>query len=681
MKKIIYLAFAVLLSVSLQAQVDRSVQPKPGPAPKVNLGKPQSFELPNGLKVMVVENHKLPRVSFFLSLDNPPSLEGDLIGISDLTSALLGNGTSKIGKDEYNQKLDYYGASIVFRVGYVGGTTLSRYFPQVLGLVSQGVLDPLFTEEDLSKERVIALDALKSEEKSAQSIASRVRQTLVYGKNHPKGEAATEASINKVQLSDIQSYYKTRFVPQNAYMVVVGDVTLDEVKKLVIDDFASWKKTELPVSVYNEPVNLNATEINFVDVPNAVQSEISVNNVVTLKMTDSDYYAAILAGDILGGGANGRLFMNLREAHGWTYGSYSSISGDRRTTSFVASASVRNAVTDSAVVEILKEIELIRTTLPTQEELDLAKASMIGSFVMNVEKPETVARLSLKEKAQSLPADFYENYIKNIDAVTLEQVRDAAAKHILAQGTRIVVVGKASEVLTGLESLNIPIKYFDNYANPTTKPEEKVVDADVTVKSVLQKYIDAIGGQKALESVETIMYTAKSNIQGQELTMLKRETADGKSSQDMTVMGMTLLKSVFDGEKGYAEIQGNRQDMTADDIAELKYRGVFPELKMLNSETLVLDGIENIEGVDAYKLVDGDVAYFYAVDSGLKVGESLKKEVTPGQIVDQRGTYSDYKQVGDVKIPHKLAMNVGVEVVFTVEDVQLNTGVSADDFK
>lgn len=681
MKKIIYIALALLLSVSLQAQVDRSIQPKPGPAPKVNLGKPQTFELPNGLKVMVVENHKLPRVSFYLSLDNPPSLEGDLIGISDLTSSLLGNGTSKIAKDEYNQKLDYYGANIYFSIGYVGGTTLSRYFPQVLSLVSQGVLDPLFTQEDLEKERVITLDALKSEEKSAQSIARRVRQTLVFGKNHPKGEAVTEASINKINLNNIQDYYKTNFVPQNAYLVVVGDISFNEVKKLVTENFASWKKNTLPKSVYDEPVNLNETEINFVDVPNAVQSEISVTNVVTLKMTDPDYYAAILASDILGGGANGRLFLNLREAHGWTYGSYSNLNGDRRTTSFVASASVRNAVTDSAVVEILKEIDRIRTTVPTQEELDLAKASMIGGFVMNVEKPETVARLSLREKTQSLPANYYENHIKNIDAVTLEQVRDAATKYILSEGTRIVVVGKASEVLSGLENLNIPIKYFDNYANPTAKPEQKAVEGDVTVETILQKYIDAIGGQKALESVETITYTAKANIQGQELTLVKKETADGKSAQEMTAMGMTLLKSVFDGEKGYAEVQGTRQDMTASDISELKYRGVFPELKMLKSETLVLDGIENIDGVDAYKLVDGDVAYFYDIDSGLKVGESLKKEVTPGQVIDQRGTYTDYKQIGDVKIPHKLTMNVGVEVIFNVEDVQLNEGVSADDFK
>lgn len=680
MKKIIYIAFAVLLSVSLQAQVDRSVQPKPGPAPKVNLGKPQTFELPNGLKVMVVENHKLPRVSFYLSLDNPPSLEGDLKGVDNLTSSLLGNGTSKIRKDEYNQQLDYYGANIYFSLGYVGGSSLSRYFPQVLSLVSQGVLDPLFTEEDLEKERAITLDALKIEEKSAQSIARRLRQTLVFGKNHPKGEFITEESANKVTLADVKNNYKKYFVPENAYLVIVGDVKFDEVKKLVTKDFTAWKKGIASKSVYNEPVNLNKTEINFIDVPNAVQSEISVNNVVTLKMTDSDYYAAILASDILGGSANGRLFLNLREAHGWTYGSYSSMNGDRRTTSFTATASVRNAVTDSAVVEILKEIDRIRTTIPAQDELDLAKASIIGNFVMNAEKPETVARLSLREKTQSLPADFYENFIKNVDAVTLEQVRDAASKYILNEGTRIIIVGKASDILAGIENLNIPIKYFDNYGNLTDKPQEKAVDQNVTVENILRKYIDAIGGEEALQNVETLMYTAKANIQGQELTLVKKETADGKSAQEMTAMGMTLLKSVFDGQKGYAEVQGMRQDMTADDISELKYRGVFPELQMLNSKTLKLDGIENIEGVDAYKLVDGDIAYFYDINSGLKAGESLKKEVTPGQIIDQRGTYSDYKQVGDVKIPHKLTMNVGVEVVFNIDDVQVNTGVSPDDF-
>lgn len=681
MKKIIYIVFALALSTSLHAQIDRSVRPKPAEAPKINLGKPHSFELPNGLKVLVVENHKLPRVTFALTLDNPPSLEGSIKGVDYLASNMMGNGTSKIAKDDFNEKIDYYGASAYFGVNSIGGSSLAKYFPEVLTLVAQGGLDPLLTEDELNSERAKLLDGLKSQEKNAQSIAQQVRTTLLFGQQHPMGEVLTKETVNNVNLVDIENYYKNYFVPENAYLVIVGDVKLDEVKKLVIENFSSWKNSPITKDIYTEPVNLTKTEIDFVDVPNAVQSEIAVANLVDLKMTDPHYFAALLANDILGGGANGRLFLNLREKHGWTYGAYSSLSGSKRLSPFIATASVRNSVTDSAIVEMMNEVEKIRTTLPTQEELDLTKASYIGNFVMNAEKPETVAGFALREKTQSLPADFYENYIKNIDAVTLEDVQSVAKKYILDNGSRIVVVGKAEEVLPSLEQLGIQINYFDKYGNSTTKPEKKTVSNDVTVNNILSKYIEAIGGETALSQIKTLSYTAKAQIQGQELTLKKVETAEGKSLQMMEAMGMTMFKSVYNGETGYAEMQGQRQDMTPEDLAELKYKGVFPELKMLNSTTLKLAGVENINGIEAYKLVDGITSYYYDVNSGLKIAEGIKKEVQPGQEIEQSGTYSDYREIDGIKIPYKLTLNVGVDIELNVTDVKINEGVSDKDFE
>ncbi|PXV68828.1 putative Zn-dependent peptidase [Dysgonomonas alginatilytica] len=681
MKKIIYIVVALVISLSLQAQIDRSVQPKPGPAPTINLGKPQTFTLLNGLKVLVVENHKLPRVTFSLSLDNPPSVEGAIKGVDNLTSSLMGNGTSKISKDEYNEQLDFYGASIGFSVHNIGGTTLSKYFPEVLTLASKGALGPLFTEEELESERAKLLDNIKVQEKSASAIAARVQDVLLYGRNHPKGEYLTEESINKITLADVNKYYQQYFVPENAYLVIVGDVQFDEVKKLVTENFSSWKKASAPKSVYTEPVNLTETKIGFVDVPNAVQSEISVNNIVNLKMTDPDYFAALLANYILGGASDGYLFMNLREGHGWTYGAYSSLSGDKHTSDFSASAAVRNAVTDSALVEMLNEIKRIRTTLPTEKELELAKAKYVGNFVMNAEKPTTIASFALRERTQSLPADFFENYIKNIDAVTLEQVQAAAKKYFSDDAARIVIAGKASDVLPGLERLGIPVEFFDKYGNPTTRPEEKKVEEGVTVKDILAKYINAIGGEEALKAIKTLSYTSTASIQGQEITLLKKTTADGKSLQMITGMGMTLLKTVYDGKTGFVEVQGQRKDMSAEDLADLKYSAIFPELLMVQSSTIEVAGIENLNGADAYKLVDGSISYYYDVNSGLKIAEGVKKEVAPGQEVDQIGFYSDYREISGVKIPYKSTMNVGVEIELNVVDVKVNEGVSDTDFQ
>lgn len=681
MKKILYIAVALLISLSIQAQVDRSVQPHPGPAPKINLGKPQTFTLPNGLQVLVVENHKLPRATFSLVLDNPPSIEGTIKGVDNLTSSLMGNGTSKISKDEFNEMLDFYGTSVGFSVHSIGGTMLSKYFPEVLSLAAQGALDPLFTQEELESERAKLLDAIKVDEKSTSAISGRVRSVLLYGQNHPRGEYLTEESINKITLADINNYYQKYFVPENAYLVIVGDVKFDEVKKMVTENFSAWKKASPPKSIYNEPVNLTETRIGFVDVPNAVQSEISVNNIVNLKMTDPDYFAVLLANYILGGGSDGYLFMNLREGHGWTYGAYSGISADKYTTDFSATAAVRNAVTDSALVEMLKEVKRIRTTLPTAKELELAKAKYIGNFVMTAEKPQTVAGFALREKTQSLPADFYENYIKNIDAVTLEQVQAAAKKYFSDDVSRIVVAGKASEVLPGLEKLGIPIDFFDKYGNPTTKPEAKVIEPGVTAKSVLSKYINAIGGEEALKAIKTLSTTSKASIQGQEITLQKINTANGKSFQQIIGMGMTLMKTAYNGKTGFVEVQGQRKDMTDEELAEMKYSAIFPELLMINSPTIQLAGIDNLNGVDVYKLIDGDNTFYYDVNTGLKLGEGVKKEVAPGQEIDQLGFYSDYKEISGVKIPYSSTINVGMEVEFKVIDVKVNEGVVDADFE
>ncbi|MEN9919333.1 MAG: hypothetical protein RL662_1769, partial [Bacteroidota bacterium] len=439
MKKTIYILIALVMSVSLHAQIDRSKTPKSGPTPTINLQEADSFELPNGLKVFVVENHKLPRVTFTLSLDNPPIFKGNIKGIDHITSSMLGKGTTKIAKDEYNEQLDFYGASINFSVHNTSGAILSKYFSDVLELVAQGVLDPLFSYEELDSERAKLLDAIKANEKSTEAIASRVKDVLLYGKNHPKGEYISEETINNITFDDVKNYYKTYFVPENAYLVIVGDVNLDKVKKMVTENFASWQSGVAPKAVYEVAPSVSKTEIDFVDVPNAVQSQILISNTVNLKITDSDYFAAILANYILGGASDSYLFKSLREKHAWTYGAYSSIAGDKYTGDFVASAAVRNAVTDSAVVEMLKEIKKIRTKLPTSAELSLAKAKYIGAFVMQAQNPQTIARFALRQRTQRLTPDFYQNYIKSFTAVTLEQVRAAAQKYFSNDPTRIII--------------------------------------------------------------------------------------------------------------------------------------------------------------------------------------------------------------------------------------------------
>ena len=422
---------------------------------------------------MIVENHKLPRVTYNLAIDNAPFAEGNKKGADDLCSSLLGNGSKNIPKDAFNEEIDFLGASIDFSSHGAYASSLSKYANRILELMADGSLNPIFTQVEFDKEKAKLSENIKAEEKSVPSIANRVTDALAFGKNHPAGEYVSEETLKNVTLADVQANYNNYFVPENAYLVIIGDIKYTNIKPIVEKLFGKWKKSSTPKLTYAAPINVPFTQINFVDVPNAVQSEISLVNTVNLKMSDPDFFPAIIATNILGGDFNSYLNMNLREKHGWTYGASAAIGSGKYVSKLKSASAVRNVVTDSAVVEFIKEIKKIRTEKVSDEVLKNVKAGYIGRFVMQVEKPQAVAQYALNIETEGLPANFYENYIKAINLVTAEEVMTAANKYFLLDNTRIVIAGKGADVIAGLETLKIPIFFFDKYANPVEKPNYK----------------------------------------------------------------------------------------------------------------------------------------------------------------------------------------------------------------
>jgi predicted Zn-dependent peptidase len=683
MKKIIVLS-SLFLTLIMQAQ-DRT-QPKPGPAPKINIKKPETFSLPNGLKVLVVENHKLPRVSYSLTIDNTPYAEGNKKGVDDLTSSLIGNGSTKTAKDPFNEEIDFLGANINFYSSGASASGLSKHAKRIMELMAEGALMPNFTQDEFDKEKEKLIEGLKTQEKSVTAVASRVERVLAYGKNHPSGEYLSEETINNVSLADVKENYRTYFVPEHAYLVIVGDVKTKDVKKLVENLFGSWTKATAPRLSYSNPSNVQYSQINFVDMPNAVQSEITILNTVNLKMTDADFFPVILANQVYGGDFNSYLNMNLREAHGWTYGARSSIGFDKNIYSlFKANTQVRNAVTDSAVVEALKELKKIRTEKVTDEILNNVKAGYVGKFVMQVEKPATVARYALNIETEGLPTDFYENYIKNINAVTPDDVMRVANKYFLQDNARILVVGKGSEVIAGLESTKIPMFYFDKFGNPTEKPAmKKPVPAGVTAKTVIDAYVAAIGGDKAVKAVKSIAYTGSTTIPQAPMPLSYSSKMDSKGRMmvELSMAGMgSIMKQVVNGNTGYIMQQGQKKVLEGEELAKMKESAVlFNETLLATKTGVTISGIEPMNGSDAYAVVDGDTTYYFDVKSGLKTAESSTED-QGGQKMTRVTNFNDYRAVKGVKVPFNTIMNVGFELDIKMSDVKINEDVSDADFQ
>ena len=677
------------VTLCLNAQIDRSQQPKPGPAPKITLEKPVELTLENGLKVLIVENHKLPRVSMNLAFDRTPILEGNNAGVSSILGAMLGNGTASITKDDFNEEIDFLGANLSF--GFNGGfaSCLTKYHERIIELLADATINSLLTVEEFEKNKDLLLEGLKSQEKSVDAAAANVGSALSFGLAHPYGEIETEESINNVTFDDVKGYYSKYFQPSEAYLVVLGDIDIASIKTLIEKHFSPWQNTEYEkISIPQANANPAQLEINFVDMPNAVQSNISLTSNVELKMSDEDYHAVLIANKILGGGFNSYLNMNLREEHGYTYGARSSLAADKYITRFTAGASVRNEVTDSAVVQTIKEIKRIQEYPIEEDALANAKAKYVGDFVLALERPSTVARYAINIKTNDLPENFYSEYLKKINAVTVADVQRVAKKYFNAENARFVVVGKGSDVVENLEKTGIPIKYFDKEANPVSKPEfKKPIPEGLTAKIIMDNYIDAIGGQKAVEDVKTVLTRVDVTIQGapfKPVAVIKNMTPN-KESMEMSVQGMgTIMKQVFNGKSGYTEQQGNKQQMPESEILKKqKQKGLFAET-YLNPEELVLVSLISVNGVDAYKIqVDEENGSFryYDAKSALLIRTESTQEAQ-GQSITQLTDISDYKDIDGILMPHTKVINAGPQIItFSASEIKINEGVSKKDFK
>ena len=692
MKKL-YLNISLLLFFSIAfSQVDRSKMPVSGPTPTIELGTPIEFELKNGLKVLMVENHKLPRVSASLLIDNPPKIGSSKNGIYSLTSSMLGKGSQSITKDTFIEEIDFLGATLSVNAEGAYASSLSRFFPKVLEMMADGALNPLFSAEEFDKEKTKTLEGIKSNSKSVTAIARRVESVLAYGKDHPSGKFISEESINNISFEDVKKYYKENFIPNNSYLVIIGDFNPNETRKMIRNLFSGWKKGELNTSNWKIPSDINELSINFIDVSNAIQSEIVYQNLVDISMSHPDYFPVIVSNKILGGGPENRLEKQIRETKGYTYAARSSIGSSKYTKSrFRASTSTRFQVTDSAVVELLNEIKKIKTINVSDKELSDVKAKYVGNFVLSSESPSTIANYALNIKTQSLDKDFYKNYLSNINKVSKEDIIRVSKKYFQIDKGQIIITGKGSELINKLEKISfenkiIPILFFDKYGNQVEKPIlNKKISKEVNVKTIFENYLNAIGGLDEINKIKSISTIATVKIQNAPFspTAEIKQKHPNLNSLVMTVEGMgTLMSQKFDGENGYIEQMGQKIPFEEDQInSEKEKLGLFEET-YLDSNKMEIISLNPIDGKDLYKIkVNGKSFRYYDAATNLLI---IKEETVnvAGNEITSITKYSNYKEIEGVLFPYKREITSGPQtVVFEISSIKFNEEIDDSFFK
>ena len=676
-----------LLPLGLMAQVDRSKAPKPDPAPQIKIGQPATFTLPNGLKVFVVQNSKLPRVSATLSFNQDGIIEGDKTGLTSMAGDLLRRGTTKMTKAQLDEEIDFLGGNINASAFSASASSLRSNFPKVMALMSDVVLRPSLPSAELEKIRKQQMSALQASKDDPGAIASNVVNRVMYGKNHPYGDIETEETLMNVKLEDIKSFFNTYWKPNNAFLVFVGDITTADAKALATQHFGAWKSGTVPKPTYTTPKAPAKTYIAVVDRPASVQSNIVFATPVELKPGAPDAIAASVMNNILGAGSTARLFMNLREKYGFTYGAYSSLSPDRLIGNFQAQASVRNEKTDSAIGQFLYEFNRIRTESIKEDEVANMKNYLSGGFARSLENPATIAGFALNIARYNLPADYYQNYLKNLAVTSPQDVQTMAAKYVQPGNMHIVIVGNAKEITKGLEKYG-EVKYFNVYGQEVQAPTVKTVDATVTPQSILQKAIDASGGAAALAAIKDVQLTGSASIQGTDITITQKNILPSAYSFDMGVKGMTLQKKMLKDGKYTQTGQGGAKEADEKDKEEMNEEAAFfiePYLLKQSGYTMEMKGIEQVEGKDAYVVsvkspAKREQTHYFDTKTGLRVKQTVIQQGPMGTM-PVTTTFADYKSFNGVQIPTQMTLDVGMKIDIKFTDVKVNTGLKAEDIK
>ncbi|NPV10622.1 MAG: insulinase family protein [Ignavibacteria bacterium] len=461
---------------AIPSDVDRSKLPEQGPAPEIKFPELQKAQLKNGLKVVLAERHSIPVVNFNLVVDAGYAADQfALPGTSKLTMEMIDEGTKKRTALQISEELSLLGASLGsgsdLDVSYVSLSALKNKLDESLDIFADVILNPVFPEEDFNRLKAQTIAAIQREKVTPTSMALRVFPKILYGENHAYGNpmtgSGTEESVKKITRDDLIKFHQTWFKPNNSTLVIVGDITLDEILPKLEKLFDGWKPGTVPVKNISEVAHKEKSVVYILDRPGSLQSLIFAGHIAP-SSSDPDDIAIEMMNTIFGGAFTSRINMNLREDKHWSYGASSFLMGARGQRPFIVYASVQTDKTKESMVEIKKELEQIKTTKPpTEEELNKNKQNEILALPGSWETMRSVLGSIVTIVKYNLPDDYYQKYPQKLQQLNLDDVKRATNKVIQPDKLVWVVVGDRSKIEKGIRELNYGEIYFvDSDGNP-----------------------------------------------------------------------------------------------------------------------------------------------------------------------------------------------------------------------
>ena len=456
-----------------QQESFRQQAPTPLPPRPIFIPRASETKLSNGLTVVIVEDTRLPLVSYRLAFragdaHDPPELPG----LTDLVTGLLTEGTESLTSRQIADEVGRIGATLSSGANSdyttVGASSLATFSDNILDLVADVSRHPSFPENEVELIKQNTKESLRQQRAQPSFLATEMVSRVIFGEHPYSVIAPTLESLDATTRERIVEFHRAKFLPNNAVLVVAGDVRSDALFKRIEGLFGDWQPGEAPNDDFPTPPSRTSRSAYLVDRPGSAQSNIVIAN-IGITRTSSDYYPMLLMHTVLGANASSRLFMNLREDKGYTYGAYSSLDARRTAGTFRASAEVRTLVTGDSLKEFFSELERIRTEPVSEKEISDAKSYLTGVFPLRLETQEGLIDQLVQIKMFDLPDDYLETYRQRIQAVTIEEIQGVAAKYVKPDEAAIIIVGDGAETLERLKPYTDSIELY----NTAGKRKEK----------------------------------------------------------------------------------------------------------------------------------------------------------------------------------------------------------------
>lgn len=635
----ILLSVAPAVGLSAQDSVP-STPPAPTPLAPVRFPPFREMALPGGITLLVVENHEQPVISVNLSFRAGALYDAvGKEGTAELVAQLLTKGTPTRTAEQISAAIEGVGGALGASAGddflTVSENVLSDHADLAFELLGDVVRRATYPTEELELARTQALSALALALSQPGNVADRFFRREIYGR-HPYGRSPTEESYRAITQADVKRFAATRLRPAGALLVLAGDVTLARARALALKAFAGW--TGVPPAVAPPPASpvRTATDILLVHRPGSVQGNVQVGN-TTMGPTDSGYYAARVATQVLGGGADARLFLILREQKSWTYGSYAGLTRRRGLGNWEATFEGRTEVVDSALAEMLHQIDRMRTELVPDSELTNTKGFLVGSFPLTIETPEQIASAVANARLLGLGTDYVRLYRERLAAVTPARARAAAARTYHRSALSIVVVGDGEKLYDRLKTI-APVRLVDVDGNPLT-PDDLHPKAGAPTLDRDQIVSRADSFQVLIQGNPMGSLTSRTTVSSDSIVYQEQTTIGGGMVQQATTVHFAPVDLSVTQIDQTGSVQGQAADIHLTyDAGRVKGKSTTPQPggapQTLQIDTTVTPGTYDDNALSfifpALPLAAGQTFSLNVFESGKGVTKVLQVKVSDG---------------------------------------------------